>query len=160
MKFEESVMRITEILKKEYVLEELKAKNKRDVLAELTGVFVRAGISKEPDAMVSVLLDREKLGSTGIGDGIAIPHGKIGGLDEMVIAFGRSREGIEFDAMDSKPVHLFFLLMAPEQSSGQHLKALAKISRMLKDGAFRKALLEAPAHEDLFRVIVEKDEEV
>lgn len=160
MKFEDAVMRITEILKKEYVLEELKARNKRDVLAELAGAFVRAGIRKDSESMVSVLLEREKLGSTGIGEGIAIPHGKIGGLDEMVIAFGRSREGIEFDAMDSKPVHLFFLLMAPDQSAGQHLKALAKISRMLKDAAFRKALLEAPAQDDLFRAIVEKDEEV
>ncbi len=160
MKFEESVMRITEILKKEYVLGDLQAKNKRDALAELAGVFAKGGIKSDPEAMVSVLLEREKLGSTGIGEGIAIPHGKIKGLDGMVIAFGRSREGIEFDAMDSKPVHLFFLLMAPDQSAGQHLKALAKISRMLKDAAFRKALLEVPTHEDLFRVIAEKDDEV
>ncbi len=109
--------------------------------------------------MLHVLLEREKLGSTGIGDGIAIPHGKLAGLDEMVIAFGRSREGIDFEAMDGKPVHLFFLLMAPENSAGQHLKALAKISRMMKDELYRRALLEAKTHEDLVRIIAEKDDE-
>ena len=113
----------------------------------------------DPEAMLHVLLEREKLGSTGIGDGIAIPHGKLAGLDEMVVAFGRSREGIDFEAMDGKPVHLFFLLMAPENSAGQHLKALAKISRMLKDAGFRKNLLEAKTHDDLVRIIAEKDDE-
>ena len=109
--------------------------------------------------MLHVLLERERLGSTGIGDGIAIPHGKLSGLEEMVVSFGRSREGIAFEAMDGKPVHLFFLLMAPENSAGQHLKALAKISRMLKDANFRKSLLEAKMHEDLFRIIAAKDDE-
>ncbi len=138
----------------------LKAQNKREALAELAGVFAKGKIKVDSEAMLHVLLEREKLGSTGIGDGIAIPHGKLAGLDEMVVAFGRSREGIEFEAMDGKPVHLFFLLMAPENSAGQHLKALAKISRMLKDGAFRKNLLEAKMHDDLVRIIAEKDDEL
>lgn len=96
------------MLKKEFILEELKATNKRDVLAELTGVFAKGKIKFDPEAMLQVLLEREKLGSTGIGDGIAIPHGKLAGLDETVIAFGRSREGVAFEALDGKPVHLFF----------------------------------------------------
>jgi len=152
-------MKITEMLKREFVLEQLKAGNKRDALAELAGVFAQGRIKVDSEAMLHVLLERERLGSTGIGDGIAIPHGKLHGLEEMVVSFGRSREGIAFDAMDGKPVHLFFLLMAPENSAGQHLKALAKISRMLKDANFRKNLLEAKMHEDLFRIIVEKDDE-
>ena len=152
-------MKITEILKREFVLEQLKAGNKRDALAELAGVFAQGRIKVDSEAMLHVLLERERLGSTGIGDGIAIPHGKLHGLEEMVVSFGRSREGIAFEAMDGKPVHLFFLLMAPENSAGQHLKALAKISRMLKDANFRKNLLEAKMHEDLFRIIVEKDDE-
>jgi len=152
-------MKITEILQREFVLEELKARNKRDALAELAGVFAKGRIKVDSDAILHILLERERLGSTGIGDGIAIPHGKIPGLDEMVVSFGRSREGIAFEAMDGKPVHLFFLLMAPENSAGQHLKVLAKISRMLKDTAFRKNLLEAKMHEDLFRIIAEKDDE-
>ena len=151
-------MKITEMLQREFVLEELKARNKRDALAELAGVFTKGKIKVGPDAILQILLERERLGSTGIGDGIAIPHGKISGIDEMVVSFGRSREGIAFDAMDGKPVHLFFLLMAPENSAGQHLKVLAKISRMLKDPDFRKSLLEAKMHEDLFRVIAEKDD--
>ena len=152
-------MKITEMLKREFVLEQLKAGNKRDALAELAGVFTQGRIKVDSEAMLHVLLERERLGSTGIGDGIAIPHGKLPGLEEMVVSFGRSREGIAFEAMDGKPVHLFFLLMAPENSAGQHLKALAKISRMLKDANFRKNLLEAKMHEDLFRIIVEKDDE-
>lgn len=152
-------MKITEMLKREFVLEQLKAGNKRDALAELAGVFAQGRIKVDSEAMLHVLLERERLGSTGIGDGIAIPHGKLPGLEEMVVSFGRSREGIAFEAMDGKPVHLFFLLMAPENSAGQHLKALAKISRMLKDANFRKSLLEAKMHEDLFRIIAEKDDE-
>jgi PTS system nitrogen regulatory IIA component len=113
----------------------------------------------DPEAMLRVLLEREKLGSTGIGDGIAIPHGKLAGLDEMMIAFGRSREGIDFEAMDGKPVHLISLLIAPENSAGQHLKALAKISRMMKDEHYRRALVEAKTHDDLVRIIAEKDDE-
>jgi len=152
-------MKITDMLKREFVLEQLKAGNKRDALAELAGVFAIGRIKVDSEAMLHVLLERERLGSTGIGDGIAIPHGKLPGLEEMVVSFGRSREGIAFEAMDGKPVHLFFLLMAPENSAGQHLKALAKISRMLKDANFRKSLLEAKMHEDLFRIIAEKDDE-
>ena len=152
-------MKITEMLKREFVLEQLKAANKRDALAELAGVFAQGRINVDSEAMLHVLLERERLGSTGIGDGIAIPHGKLPGLEEMVVSFGRSREGIAFEAMDGKPVHLFFLLMAPENSAGLHLKALAKISRMLKDANFRQNLLEAKMHEDLFRIIAEKDDE-
>jgi nitrogen PTS system EIIA component len=152
-------MKITDMLRWEFVISELTDADKRGALMELTNVFAKGGIKINPERMLPVLLEREKLGSTGIGEGIAIPHGKIDGLDEMVVSFGRSRTGIEFDAMDAKPVHLFFLLMAPENSVGLHLKALAKISRMLKDPIFRKNLLEAGAQGDLFRIIAEKDEE-
>jgi nitrogen PTS system EIIA component len=159
VRFDDACMKITEMLRREFVLEDLKARNKHDVLAELANVFANGKTNVNPEAMLHVVLERERLGSTGIGDGIGIPHGKVTGLDEMVVSFGRSREGIEFDAMDGKPVHLFFLLMAPENSAGQHLKALAKISRMLKDPNFRKNLLNAKTHEDLFRIIAEKDDE-
>ena len=159
MRIEDTAMKIMDILKKEFILEELKAKSKREVLVELATVFARGKIKFDPETMLHVLLEREKLGSTGIGDGIAIPHGKLAGLEEMVIAFGRSREGVDFEAMDGKPAHLFFLLMAPENSAGQHLKALAKISRMLKDAVFRKYLLAAKTHDDLYQALVEKDDE-
>ncbi len=152
-------MKITEVLQREFVLDELKARNKQDALAELVGVFAKTSVKVSPDAILHVILERERLGNTAIGDGVAIPHGKISGLDGMMVSFGRSREGVPFEAMDGKPVRLFFLLMAPENSAGQHLKVLAKISRMLKDPAFRKKLLEAKTHDDLFRIIIDKDDE-
>ncbi len=151
-------MKITEMLRREWIIEELAALNKRDVLEEMADSFAKGGIQLDRDAVVHVLLERERLGSTGIGDGIAIPHGKIQGIDDIVISFGRSREGIAFEAMDGKPVHLFFLLVAPDHAVGMHLKVLARISRMLKDPAFRRDLLEAATREDLFRIIAAKDE--
>jgi PTS system nitrogen regulatory IIA component len=151
-------MQITDMFKKEYIIEELKAKSKRAVLGELSEIFTRYHPGIQNEAMIEVLLDREKLGSTGIGDGIAIPHGKLKGLDSLVIAFGRSHDGIDFDSIDGKPVHIFFLLMAPESSTGQHLKALAKISRMLKDPEFRSNLMSAKSTEELYRNISDKDE--
>lgn len=151
-------MHITEILKKEFIIEDLKARSKRGVLTELSELFAHGSAQADTKHMVDVLMEREKLGSTGIGDGIAIPHGKLKGLDTLLLSFGRSREGIDFESIDGKPVHLFFLLMAPESSTGQHLKALAKISRMLKDEHFRSELLSASGTEALFKAITEKDE--
>ena len=151
-------MQITDMFRKEYIIEDLKAHTKRAVLSELSEIFTRNHSKIQDEAMVEVLLEREKLGSTGIGDGIAIPHGKLKGLESLVISFGRSSEGIDFDSIDGKPVYLFFLLMAPESSTGQHLKALAKISRMLKDPEFRNSLLSAKNAEELYRRIAEKDE--
>lgn len=125
---------------------------------ELSAIFLQSSVKFDHESVVNVLLEREKLGSTGIGDGIAIPHGKHSGLDDLMISFGRSPEGIDFDAMDGKPVHIFFLLMAPEKSTGQHLKVLAKISRMLKDGKFREDLMMAMTKDDLYRIIAQRDD--
>jgi PTS system nitrogen regulatory IIA component len=150
-------MKITKWFKKENIIENVIAKTKREVLAELSGICIRNG-NLDPDRMILALLEREKLGSTGIGDGIAIPHGKLAGLDEMLISFGISRSGVDFEALDGKPVYLFFLLMAPEDSTGQHLKVLAKISRMLKDEKFRHRLMEASKREEIYRIINEKDD--
>ena len=122
-------MKIIDMLKTDYILEELKSGNKRDVLKELVGSFMKIHQKLDSEATLNVLFEREKLGSTGIGEGIAIPHGKITGLDQLILSFGRSAVGIDFDAMDGKPVHLFFLLIAPENSAGQHLKTLAKIAK-------------------------------
>ena len=153
-------MNLTEILKRDFILEELEARNQHEVLDELVRVFAMGGVRFDPEAMLQVLLERERLGSTGIGDGIAIPHGKLQGLDEILLSFGRSSEGIDFDAMDGKPVHLFFLLMAPENSAGLHLKILAKISRMLKDPALRNNLLQAKSKEKIWRIIEEQEQKI
>lgn len=151
-------MKIMDIFRKEYIIEELKAKTKRDVLAELSSVIHRENGAINHDLIVNTLLDREKLGSTGIGDGIAIPHGKLADLDELLVSFGRSRQGVEFDSMDGKPANLFFLLLAPENTTGIHLKALAKISKMLKDSTFRKKLIEAKSKDELYVTIADKDD--
>lgn len=149
-------MRIIEVLDPAAVLPELRGRDKRGVLEELSAVMAPAlGIDSE--RIVQVLLDREKLGSTGIGDGIAIPHGKVRGLKQLRIGFGRSREGIDFDAMDGKPTNLFFVLLAQETSVGDHLKMLARISRFLKEPENRKRLLDAEAAEDILSIIDEGD---
>jgi len=146
------------MLKTDYILEELKSGNKRDVLKELVGSFMKIHQKLDSEATLNVLFEREKLGSTGIGEGIAIPHGKITGLDQLIVYFGRSAVGIDFDAMDGKPVHLFFLLIAPENSAGQHLKTLAKISKMLKDGVFRTKLMAAKSKDELYKIIANQDD--
>ena len=150
-------MKITTILNHECIISELKSTTKEEVLAELSAIFTRSSSNYDQESMVNALMEREKLGSTGIGDGIAIPHGKMCGTDELLLSFGRSKKGIAFDAMDGKPVHLFFLMMAPEDFPSQHLKLLAKISRMLKDTAFRKRLMEAASQDDLYSLIAKQD---
>ncbi len=151
-------MQITTFLKKGAIIEELKTATKEAVLQELVAVLPLTARNEDRDEIIKVLMAREKLGSTGIGDGIAIPHGKFRGLDELMISFGRSSTGIDFSASDGKPVHLFFLMVAPENSAGQHLKILARISRLLKDEALRKKLMKARSAAELFEVIKEKDE--
>lgn len=152
-------MKILDILNKDCIISELHSQNKKEVLKELTGALLSFKGNLDKEALVEVLLERERLGSTGIGDGIAIPHGKIQDLDELILSFGRSTQGIEFDSMDGRPTHLFFLLIAPENSAGIHLRALAKISRLLKSAHFRQRLMEAGNREEIFQVIQEEDKE-
>ncbi|MFP3869318.1 MAG: PTS sugar transporter subunit IIA [Syntrophobacteria bacterium] len=152
-------MKILDILPKACIIPELRSQNKRGVLEELTEGLLNYKVNLDKKALVEVLLERERLGSTGIGDGIAIPHGKIPELDELILSFGRSVLGIEFDSMDGRPTHLFFLLVAPENSAGVHLRALAKISRLLKGAHFRQRLMEAGTREEIFQVIQEEDKE-
>jgi nitrogen PTS system EIIA component len=151
-------MRLEQLLKPEYLNDDLQAKNKTEALAELSEMVLKDSPKLNKSQICDVLQQREKLGSTGIGDGVAIPHGKIGDLEEVVVAFGRSKKGVAFDSIDSKPVHLFFLLLAPENCTGQHLKTLAKISKMLKAGNFRRKLMEANSNSDLYKLIIERDE--
>jgi nitrogen PTS system EIIA component len=151
-------MRLDQILKIEFINENLQARNKDEVLAELAETITKGGLKINTANIIDVLQQRERLGSTGIGDGVAIPHGKVGELEELIVSFGRSKAGVSYDSMDGKPVHLFFLLLAPENSAGQHLKALAKISKMLKADNFRKKLMEAKTRNDLYNIIIEQDE--
>ncbi|HON59303.1 MAG TPA: PTS sugar transporter subunit IIA [Smithella sp.] len=150
-------MQLDQILKIEFINANMTAKNKEEALAEMVNTIIQAGVRVNVSEIMNVLKQRESLGSTGIGDGMAIPHGKVADLNDIVVAFGRSLGGIEYNALDGKPVHLFFLLLAPENSAGQHLKVLAKISKMLKDVNFRKKLLKAKSQSDLYKIIIEQE---
>ena len=150
-------MKILDILDIDSVLPELKAGSKKEVIEEMSGVVARRNDAVDLNHLVEVLLEREKLGSTGIGDGVAIPHGKLPHIDDVSAVFARSLKGVDFDSMDGKKAHLFFLLIAPENSTGLHLKALARISRLMKDPAFRMNLMEAKSREELFNAFSEED---
>ena len=153
-------MKITNILRVESVLPELKSKDKDGAIRELAEAVTRSEASIPVDTLREVLAEREKLGSTGIGSGVAIPHGKLPNLDRIVAAFGRSRAGIDFDSQDGEPAHLFFVLVAPENTAGLHLKALAKLSRLLKDPHFRQKLLDVGDAQAIYQAIAEEDEKV
>lgn len=153
-------MRISEFLDEGAVSCELKANTKEGVIRELVGVLVKTGAVKEKDVpkFVQILLDREALGSTGIGQGVAIPHGKTSCTSRLVGAVGVSRAGLNFDSLDGELVHIFFLLVAPEDSAGPHLKALARISRLLKERHFRDSLRAAKDEKTLLKIIRDEDQ--
>jgi len=152
-------MRLSEIFSPDFIIDDLKATDKKAVLEELTQIITERETHLDKAKLLHVLSEREKLGSTGIGDGVALPHGKLKGLDKMLISFGRSRNGLDFDSIDNKPAYLFFLLLAPEDAAGIHLKSLAKISKMLKNGNFRRRLIEAKSKEEIYTIIIDNDEE-
>ena len=154
-------MTIMEFLDERAVTTDVKAHgSKEDVIRELVELLVNAGSIKPKDVskLVQTLLKRESLGSTGIGQGVAIQHGKADCVTKLVAAFGVSKAGVNFDSLDGEPVSLFFLLVAPEDSAGPHLKALARISRLLKDKHFRESLRAAKDEKTLAKIIREEDE--
>ncbi|GAC1338091.1 MAG: PTS sugar transporter subunit IIA [Myxococcales bacterium] len=150
-------MRVAEFLREDLVLGDLAATDKTAALAELCAGVSRVHTLLPQGRLLEVLLEREKLGSTGIGEGVAIPHGKLAGVPGVIAAFGRSRPGIDFAAIDGKPAQLLFLLFAPENSAGLHLKALARISRLLRSQPFRQAILGAPDRVAIHRLIADED---
>lgn len=150
-------MKIAEFLTSQAIVADLKGRSKADILDELCACLSRAVPSVSPGRLAEVLREREKLGSTGIGEGVAIPHGKLSGLPQLVAAFGVSRDGVDFQAIDGRKTHLFFALVAPENSAGVHLKALARISRLFKSARFREAILGAKGAEEIYQLITQED---
>lgn len=152
-------MKITDFLSKDAVKVELQATGKEEVITELVEQLIPAKKIKKKikEGIIQSLLERENLGSTGIGQGIAIPHAKSDKIKDVIVAFGISKKGVEFNALDGEPVYIIFLLIAPEESTGLHLKALAKISRLLKDKFFRQALREAKSSEEIINIIKEEE---
>ncbi len=150
-------MKILDALHKDAILSELKSLDKKGVLEELVAPVAQiSGLSH--DHLVRVLMDRERLGSTGIGSGIGIPHGKLKDLDSLILGFGLSKKGVDFESMDGSPTHIFFLLITPENSTGIHLKLLARISKILKNETFREKLLNAENRDEIYSIIMEEEE--
>ena len=152
-------MKILDFLPKDAISVELASKTKKEAIQELVELLVKSKKLEpaESEKVVKVLLEREELGSTGIGQGIAIHHAKTDAVKEVTAAFGKSNDGVAFDALDGKPVYLLFLLVAPTDASSLHIKALAKISRLLKHKYFRSVLRKAANTQEVVKVIAEED---
>ena len=146
-------MKLAEYLDKDLIISDLSARTKKEVLAELVSPLPDKFPGVDPVRVAQVLLDREMLGTTGIGDGIAIPHGKLDSLDQVMVIVGRSRAGVDFASLDHKPATIFFTVLAPSSVVGLHLKILATISRLLKDNAFRQAFADAEGGDGLWRLL-------
>jgi PTS system nitrogen regulatory IIA component len=151
-------MKILDVLSVETILVDMNSVDKKGIIEELvTPVASRAEADHEE--VVRVIMERERLGSTGIGGGIGIPHGKLKDLKSLVLGFGLSRKGVDFESLDGKLTHIFFLLLTPENSTGLHLKLLSRISRILKDELFKERLLKATNSTDIINIIGEEDKE-
>lgn len=150
-------MKIDDILKKDSIIANLAGKNKDEVLRELTDFLQSTGLIKDKEALLDTLIEREKLGSTGIGENVAIPHGKSDELSQIVTVFARSLNGVDFEALDQKPVHFVCMVIAPSNSTGQHLKALARISRIFKNQNLRDGLLKMQDADQIYSLLLEED---
>lgn len=146
-------MRLADYLDKDLLIPSIQATEKGAVLSELITPVSKKIPSLDTGKALKVLLEREYLGTTGIGDGIAIPHGKLEDLDEIVLVVGRSPGGVDFEALDFKLCTIFFLVLAPEKVAGMHLRILAHISRLLKEESFRRQFLEAEDKEQLWDLL-------
>jgi PTS system nitrogen regulatory IIA component len=152
-------MKILDVLNKETINVDLTAKDKKGILDELVAAVAQVAGANQED-LVKVLMERERLGSTGIGGGIGIPHGKYKDLESLVLGFGLSRKGVDFESLDGRPTHIFFLLLTPENSAGVHLKLLAQISKLLKNDQIKARLMQAETQEDVLTIIGEEDKEI
>jgi len=153
-------MKIIDLLNQEAVSVDLKSKSKDDILSELADLLVASGVVKKSEKgdILKRLKERELLGSTGIGQGVAIPHAKCPKVKQMTAAFGISKTGVDFKSLDGEPTYIFFLLIAPGETPGPHLKALAKISRLLDDKFVRDRLRNAASAQEVYKTIKEEEQ--
>jgi len=150
-------MQITDFLDIRAVESNLGASNKPGVLRELVGLFLKVDPELDPNVVVDILTRREKLQSTGVGNGVAMPHGRTNSVSRIIACAGRSTAGVDFQSLDGRPTHLFFALLVPESEQGNHLKALARLSRLLKQDDILQALIEAPDSESMYEIIATHD---
>lgn len=153
-------MKIMDFLSKKAILTDIKVTKKEEVMRELVDALIAGGDieKRHRNKLCDALMAREALGSTAIGQGIAIPHAKCDCVSQLVAAFGLSKRGVDFDSLDGEPAHIFFLLVAPQDSAGPHLKALARISRLLKDKFFRDSLRACIEEKAVIKIITQEDE--
>ncbi|MFH2045953.1 MAG: PTS sugar transporter subunit IIA [Pseudomonadota bacterium] len=151
-------MKILEVLQKDTINTDLRSTDKAGVIEELVA-SVSGLTGKDSKELIDVIKEREYLGSTGIGGGIGIPHGKLKNLESLILGLGLSRKGVDFESIDGRPTHLFFLILTPENSTGLHLKLLARISRILKNDSFKNKLLKAADSNEVYSIIKEVDED-
>ncbi len=138
-----AAIKLSSLLKENLIELGLEGKDKTEIIDELVDIIIKSGKSKNKKALAAAIMGRENLGSTAIGNGVAVPHAKIDGIRQTVLAFGRSAVGVDFNSLDGEKTHLFFMLISPKEDIGSHLKILAKISHLIKDrfmvGLFKKA---------------------
>ena len=151
-------MKITDFLSVQTVIPTLASREKNAVLQEIAGWLASTHPSLDKKRILEVLLERERISTTAIGEGVAIPHGKLRDVERVLGVFARSPEGVDFASLDGGPTHLFFVLIAPENAAADHLKALARISRLLKDETFRRRLMEGKTSQEIFQTIAQEDQ--
>jgi len=145
-------MKLSDLINENNIILELRGKTKQAALHEVCDILA-SNNKLDPKLLFDILIERERLGSTGIGDGIAIPHGKSSDINKMIIGFARSSMGIDFQSIDDKPAHLFFILITPETSTGIHLRVLASISKLLQKKTIRGLLTNATTKEEIIKII-------
>ena len=152
-------MRITELLTKETIAMDLSSSDKNGVIDELVNQLDKAGKLSDVPSFKEAIHNRESQSTTGIGEGIAIPHAKVAAVKSPAIAFGKSKEGVDYQSLDMQPAHLFFMIAAPEGGAQTHLDALAKLSGILMDENVREKLINASSPEEVLQIIDNADDE-
>ncbi|MBZ0116089.1 MAG: PTS sugar transporter subunit IIA [Sandaracinaceae bacterium] len=150
-------MRLADILSVERVTVHLEANDKRQALEALARLFVRTRADLDPKEITRVFEEREALASTGVGSGVAIPHGRLRAVQALSAAVGICKEGVDFDAIDGRPAHLLVAVLGPEKQTGEHLKALARFSRVLRDERVRQRLMQCATDEEALEILVTED---
>lgn len=151
-------MKISDFLSVESIIPDLMSRDKPAAIEEMAACLASCHPELDKQKALDVLRERERISTTAIGEGVAIPHGKLAGVERVLAVFARSLEGVDFTSLDGAPTHLFFALIAPENAAADHLKALARISRLLKEEDFRRRLMEAKNEQELFDIISEEDD--
>lgn len=151
-------MKIADVLERKTIITNLEAKSKPEVIEEVAERISSVFTNINQERLVEVLMEREKLCSTAVDSGVAIPHAKLSGISNIIAGFGRSAAGIDFDSLDAKKTHLFIVVIAPEHSTGSHIQLLARISKIFRNPELRAEIMECESQDDIYEAITREDE--